>query len=235
LTLRLRKRLTDGLAVGGTYTLSKSIDDASSIAGNGGSVAQNDQDLAAERALSNFDQRHRFQVDFTYELPFGAGKRWLTDGASAALFGNWSFNGTLQLASGTPLTPLVVGNISDVARGVNGTLRANDNGQPITISDPSVAEFFNTAAFSLPAPGTFGNAGRNIIIGPGTSNLNLGLTRNINFGQANRGLSIQILASNLLNDVQFASVDTNVNSPTFGYVTGVRAMRRLQILTRFRF
>ena len=235
LTLRLRKRLTDGLAVGGTYTLSKSIDDASSIAGTGGTVAQNDQDLAAERSLSNFDQRHRFSTDFTYELPFGANKRWLTGGASAALFGNWSLNGTLQLASGTPLTPRVVGNISDVARGINGTLRANYNGEPIAVSDPTATLFFNTAAFSIPAPGTFGNAGRNIIIGPGTSNLNLGLTRNINFGQANRGLSIQILASNLLNDVQFASVDTNFNSPTFGYVTGVRAMRRLQILTRFRF
>jgi hypothetical protein len=235
MTVRLRKRLTNGLAVGGTYTLSKSIDDASSIAGNGGTVAQNDRDLAAERALSNFDQRHRFSTDFTYELPFGASKRWFTDGLSAALFGNWIFNGTLQLASGTPLTPRVIGNVSDVARGVNGTLRANYNGQPITISDPAVAEFFNIAAFSPPAPGTFGNAGRNIIIGPGTSTMNLGLTRNITFTQANRGLSIQILASNLLNDVQFASVDTNVSSPTFGQVTGVRPMRRIQVLTRFRF
>ncbi len=98
-----------------------------------------------------------------------------------------------------------------------------------------MGNFFNIAAFSPPAPGTFGNAGRNIIIGPGTSTLNLGVTRNITFTQSNRGLSIQILASNLLNDVQFASVDTNLNSPTFGEVTGIRPMRRLQILTRFRF
>ena len=60
-----------------TYTLSKSIDDASSIGGGGAVVAQNDQDLAAERGLSSFDQRHRFTGDFTYELPFGATKRWL--------------------------------------------------------------------------------------------------------------------------------------------------------------
>ena len=58
--------------------------------------------------------------------------------------------------------------------------------------------------------------------------MNLGLTKNITFSQT-RGLSIQILASNLFNDVQFASIDTNVNSPTFGQVTSVRPMRRVQL------
>ena len=234
LTVRLRKRLTKGVAVGGSYTLSRSIDDASSIGGGAGTVAQNDRDLEAERGLSSFDQRHRFSADFTYELPFGANKSWFTSGRAASLFGDWQVNGTLQLASGTPFTARVLGNIQDVARGTNGTLRANYDGAPIAISDPTALLFFNTAAFSIPAPGTFGNAGRNIIIGPGSSVMNLGLTRNLTWGQT-RGLSIQVLASNLLNDVQFASIDTNINSPTFGRVTSVRPMRRVQILTRFRF
>jgi trimeric autotransporter adhesin len=94
--------------------------------------------------------------------------------------------------------------------------------------------YFNTSAFSIPAPGTFGDAGRNTIIGPGTTSMNLGLTRNLSFGQT-RGLSIQILANNVLNTLQFATVDTVVNSPTFGQVTGVRPMRRIQVTTRFRF
>ena len=234
LTVRLRKRLTKGVAVGGSYTLSRSIDDASSIGGGVGTVAQNDRDLEAERGLSSFDQRHRFSGDFTYELPFGANKRWFTSGRAASLFGDWQVNGTLQLASGTPFTARVLGNIQDVARGTNGTLRANYNGAPIAIDDPTALLFFNAAAFSIPAPGTFGNAGRNIIIGPGSSVMNLGLTRNLTWGQT-RGLSIQVLASNLFNDVQFASIDTNLNSPTFGRVTAVRPMRRVQILTRFRF
>jgi len=234
LTLRLRKRLTNGLALGGTYRLSRSIDDASSIGGAGGTVAQNDRDLAAERGYSSFDQRHRFSADFTYELPFGSGKPWLNSGRAASLFGNWQVNGTWQLASGTPFTARVLGNIQDVARGTNGTLRANYDGTPIDLADPTALLFFNTSAFSIPAPGTFGNAGRNTIIGPGTSMMNMGLTRNINWGQT-RGLSIQILASNLLNDVQFASIDTNVNSPTFGRVTAIRPMRRVQIQTRLRF
>jgi hypothetical protein len=140
----------------------------------------------------------------------------------------------VQLASGTPFTARVLGATTDVAGGVNGTLRANYNGVPIAIGDPSTTEFFNIAAFSPPTPGTFGNAGRNTIIGPGTSVMNLGLTKNINLGTT-RGLSIQVLANNVFNTVQFASIDTVVNSRTFGYVTGVRPMRRLQLLFRFRF
>jgi hypothetical protein len=234
LTLRLRRRLTNGLAMGGTYILSRSIDDASSVAGGGGTVAQNDQDLAAERGLSSFDQRHRFAGDFTIELPFGSNKRWFNSGAAAAALGNWTLNGNAALASGTPFTARVLGSISDVSKGVNGTLRANYNGQPISISDPTAAAFFNTSAFSIPLPGTFGNAGRNTIIGPGTSSMNLGLTKNITFDQT-RGLSIQLLATNVFNTVQFASIDTVVNSQTFGQVTAVRPMRRIQLLFRFRF
>ena len=117
---------------------------------------------------------------------------------------------------------------------MNGTLRANYNGQPIGVSDPSSTLFFNKAAFSIPATGTFGNAGRNTIIGPGTTVMNLGLTKNISFSQT-RGLSIQLLASNVFNTVQFASIDTVVNSPTFGQVTSVRPMRRIQLMLRFRF
>ncbi len=233
-SFRIRKRLTKGIAAGAAYTLSKSIDDASSIGGGGGVVAQNDQDLAAERGLSSFDQRHRVSGDFTYELPFGDKKPWLNSGTMAALLGNWVLNGNVTLASGTPFTARVLSNVSDVSRGTNGTLRANYNGDPIQLSDPTTTQFFNGTAFSIPAPGTFGNAGRNTIIGPGTSNMNLSLTRNLTFGQ-NRGMSIQIQANNIFNTVQFSSIDTVVNSPTFGRVTGARAMRRVQIVMRFRF
>ena len=234
LSLRIRKRLTDGFAFTGTYTLSKSIDDASSIAGAGGTVAQNPDDLAAERGLSSFDQRHQFNGSVTYELPFGPNKRWFNDGTASEILGNWTLNMSVQLASGTPYSALILGSASDVARGTNGTLRANYNGQPIAISDPTTLAFFNTSAFSIPLPGTYGNSGRNIIIGPGTSVANFSVTKNFNFGQT-KGLSIQLLANNVFDTVQYATIDSYVNSPTFGQVTSVRPMRRIQILTRYRF
>jgi hypothetical protein len=234
MTARLRKRMAHGFAVAFSYMLSKSIDDASSIGGTAVVVAQNDQDLAAERGLSSFDQRHRFSADVTYDLPFGENQRWLQTGVGAAILGHWQVNANVQLASGTPFTARVLSDVRDVGTGVNGTLRANYNGETIALSDPTALHFFDTAAFSIPASGAFGNAGRNTIIGPGASNVSLALLRTIPLGQT-RTLSIQIQANNVFNSVQFASIDTVVNSPTFGEVTAFRPMRRVQIVTRLRF
>src|SRR5262249_26115442 len=156
--------------------------------------------------------------DFTYELPFGDNRIWLTQGGTmAAILGNWVFNGTVQLASGTPFTARLLASSQDVARGTNGTLRANYNGEPITVSDPTTLAFYNIGASGVRGAGTFGTAGRNTIIGPGTSVMNLALTRNISLGQT-RGLSLSINANNVLNPVQWATIDTAVNSRTFGQV-----------------
>ena len=125
-SLRVRKRLAHGLAVGGTYVYSKSIDDASSIGGGAVVVAQNPLNLAAERGLSSFDQRHKFTGDFLYELPFGTGKRWLSSaGPLTRAFGDWAVSGSFTIASGTPFTAYLLDSISDAARGSNGSLRPN--------------------------------------------------------------------------------------------------------------
>jgi hypothetical protein len=140
----------------------------------------------------------------------------------------------VNVYSGTPLTPRVSGNAADVARGTNGTLRADYNGQAVTLSDPSTSQFFNTAAFSVPLGGTFGDALRNMIVGPGNRQLNANFNRDIRL-KRNRTVSMQVTASNLLNMVQWSGVDTNVSSLTFGQVTSVRPMRSVQLNVRFRF
>src|SRR6478609_9468959 len=95
-TLRVRKRMRHGLSLGGTYTYSKSIDDASSIGGGATVVAQNDLDIAAERGLSSFNQTHRLVADYVYELPFGKDKKWLTSsGMAQNIFAGLSFSGNL--------------------------------------------------------------------------------------------------------------------------------------------
>jgi len=236
LSARLRKRLAQGVTLGGTYTYSKSMDDASSLSsGGGGVVAQNDKDLAAEWSLSSFDVRHRFSGDFSLELPFGAGRRWLTkEGWANYVVGGWMLNGTISVASGQPFTPLVTGAVSDVANGVNGTLRANYNGAPIQLDNPTLAQFFNTSAFSIPATGAFGNAGRNIIIGPGSFTFNMGMNKNFPV-RGTRGVSLRVQANNVLNTPVWGSIGTTVNSPTFGQVTSIRSMRSVQFVLRMNF
>jgi hypothetical protein len=117
---------------------------------------------------------------------------------------------------------------------VNGTLRASYNGQPIGIGDPSVGQWFNTRAFSVPVPGTFGNAGRNTIIGPGTVLFNIAMAKNIPLKDM-MGFEIRLEAQNAFNHPVYTGIDTTVNSPTFGQVISVGSMRKLQVFTRFRF
>lgn len=234
-SFRVQRRLVHGIGGGVSYTLARSRDDASSIGGGGTVVAQNDQNLAAEWGLSSFDRRQQLAANLNVELPFGPNRHWLNSGGPfAAIFGTWRATMNLTLQSGTPFTPRVLSDASDIARGTNGTLRANYSGQPIAISDPTIDQFFNTAAFSTPAPGTFGDASRNMIIGPGSKQLNAGLSRDIQLS-GNRTMSIQLNATNLLNLVNYQAIDTVVNSPTFGEVISVRPMRSVQLSLRFRY
>jgi len=234
-SLRVRKRLSHGLAVGGTYVFSKSIDDASSIGGGSVVVAQNPLNLAAERGLSSFDQRHKLTGDFLYELPFGSGKRWLTRGPLGRAFGDWTVSSTFTIASGMPFTPYVGGSIIDVGRGSSGSLRPNlVPGQPTQLANPSTGEWFNTAAFVAAPPGQYGDAGRDIIIGPGTVLFNASVAKTFPFKET-KSLEFRVTANNVLNHANFSGIDTNLNSPSFGQVTSVQTMRQLLFLSRFRF
>jgi trimeric autotransporter adhesin len=235
-TLRVRKRMRNGIQVGGTYTYSKSIDDASSIGGGAVVVAQNDNDIAAERGLSSFDQRQTLSADYYYQLPFGKEKKWLHgDTWEDKFFGGFAWQGNIMLATGFPFSPRIFGSETDLLRGVDGSLRPNlVPGQSIQLSNPSIHEWFNTAAFVAPLPGNFGNAGRNSIEGPGSINFNMAFSKTIQVKEM-QSLELRISATNVFNHVNFASIDTTLGSPTFGQVISVGSMRKTVLMARYRF
>jgi hypothetical protein len=263
-SVRLRKRLSSGISVGGIYTFSKSLDDASSIgagatsssnsrglgaggtgAGGGGggassagaaNIAQNPLNLSAERGLSSFNQTHRFTTDYLLELPFGGDKPWLTGrGPLRAIFGDWQWSGDWTIASGLPFTPRLLNNIADVNRGSNGTLRPDVvPGQSVSLANPSIGEWFNRAAFLASPAGQYGNARRNSIIGPGTKVFDMAFTKIISLKES-RVLEFRAQATNIFNIPNYSAIDTNLNSPTFGRVTGVGGMRQFTLTSRFRF
>ena len=234
-TVRASRRPVKGVGGGLSYTLAKSRDNASTIGGGATVVAQDDQNLAAEWGLSSFDRRQQLSANTNIELPFGPNRRWFSQpGTWQSIMRDWRVTTTFTWQSGTPLTPRVTGSVSDVARGTNGTLRANYDGERVRLSDPTIDRFFNTSAFSIPSPGTFGNASRNMIIGPGSRLLNAQVARDMRMG-GNRVMSIQFNTNNLLNAVNYGAADTLVNSPTFGQVLSVRGMRSTQLNLRFRF
>jgi hypothetical protein len=269
-SVRLRKRLAKGFAIGGIYTFSKALDDASSIgagatsglntpglgaggtgAGGGGgggsssassgssadasNVAQNPFNLSAERGLSSFNQTHKFTADYLWELPFGHDKRWLTDNTPwRAILGDWQWSGDWTIASGLPFTPRIIGNIGNLNAGTNGTQRPDlVHGQSVSLPNPTVREWFNTAAFVLPA-GPYGDARRNSIVGPGTKVFDMAFTKIIPLKESHL-LEFRAQSTNIFNIPNYSSIDTSVTSPTFGRVTGVGAMRAFTMTGRFRF
>jgi hypothetical protein len=248
-SVRLRKRLQGGYSFGGTYTFSKSIDDASSIGGGASVVAQNPFDLSGERGLSVFNQTHKFTGDFLGELPFGHDKRWLSEASPwRAIFGDWQWSGDWTIDSGLPFTPRVLG--ADVRSGTTGTIRANlVPGVPVSVPNPSIHEWFNTAAFQAPPsladcnnsavnplglPCVYGDARRDSIVGPGSLLFDMAATKVFPMAEG-RMLEFRASASNVFNRPQYSSIDTTLNSPTFGRVIAVGAMRTITLTARFRF
>jgi hypothetical protein len=231
--VQLLRRLAHGVSGSASYTLSKSMDDSPSL-GGGTAVAQDPQNLGAEWALSNFDRRHQFTGNLLVELPFGANRRWLHNGGFfGGVFGGWSASFVFTAMSGTPLTPRVT-TAGNIAQGAGGALRADYTGAPITIDNPSTEQFFNTTAFVVPPTGVFGDAARNMIIGPGSHTLNAVFVRDLRLG-GNRALTLQMNALNLLNTELWGTVDTNLNSLTYGQVLSVRPARTVTLNARFRF
>ncbi len=231
----VQRGLASGIRFGASYTLAKSMDNASSLGAGGAVVAQNDQDLEAEYALSNFDQRHQFSANVMWELPFGVGRKWLADGGLlAAAVGEWSMTMNVSANSGSPFTPRVVGATTSVANGTSGSLRADYLGGGIGLDNPTLLDYFNTGAFAAPSLGAFGTSPRNVIIGPGGYVVTAQFSRDMRIG-GNRSVNLQINANNLLNTTRWTSVDTNVNSNTFGQVTRFAPMRTITLGARIRF
>ena len=240
MSVNFNKNEAGGFGYRAQYSFASSRDNSPSLAGGGGgggtgNVAQDDRNIDAEWARSGFEQRHQFQVSGSYRFPFGRNERWFTNGGPfAGMLGGWQVSASFQARSGRPQSVTVSGASRDIASGINGALRADYNGQEVAISDPSIDQWFNTAAFSVPAAGSFGSSPRNIIIGPGSKDFGMTFNRSVQLG-GNRNVQIQMQFNNILNLANYSGIDTNVNSPTFGQVRGVNGQRTGRLNLQFRF
>lgn len=234
LQARFQQRLSMGLALLGSYTWSKSIDDASNFFSSAGdpNFPQNSYDLRAERGLSNFDVRQRLSVSYSYDLPFGRGRAYAHDrGFLTTLLTGWQTYGIVTAQTGRPFTVALIQEFDNSGTG-RSSLGFGANDRPNLVGDPNSGprtpeRWFNPAAFAFPAPGTFGNAGRNILTGPGYQNVNASLVKNTALGER---VSLQLRAEvfNLFNHPNLNLPDNFLGSPTFGQVTSARDPRHIQ-------
>lgn len=242
---QLRRRLRKGLTASLEYTYSKSIDDDSALGGQGPvasglssqpssqptpTIAQDWLDLSAERGLSTFDQRNLLNAQVQYTTGMGLGGGTLMSGWSGRLFKDWTVLSTITTGSGLPETPVYLAAVAGT--GVTGSIRPATTGKPINAAPPGL--YLNPAAYAAPAPGQWGNAGRDSITGPGQFSLNAALARTFRL-EGRYNLDLRVDSTNLLNHAVFSAWNTTFGSPQFGLPASANAMRSLQTTLRVRF
>jgi len=231
--VKLTRRFRRGISASLNYTYSKSIDNASTLGGGGTTVAQNDQDLHAERGLSSFDRRHVLAANYILTSPFGQnGAFHSSNEFTTKLLQDWTISGSMSAMSGSPFTARVLGNQSNSGgTGSVGSGRADSTGLPV--DDGS--GYFNPLAFAIPKPGFFGDAGRNTITGPSQLTMNISLSRSFRIGDDRRRLEFRVDTTNFVNSVNITSIGTVLNANNYGLATNAAGMRTVSMSLRFRF
>ena len=164
LTAKVEKRFSKGLTFLSSFTWSKNIDQGGEDLLNGDQGPVTPWDLSRERSLSTLHREFAYVFSSVYELPFGKGRRYLTSGPGRWLFGGWQVGGLLSLLSGMPLGHTI--NVNN--QNLGGSVRGDYVRSPNLPSDQRNIDQWFDIGFVVPsAPGVTGNAGRNLIIGPG--------------------------------------------------------------------
>ncbi len=205
LLLKFQRRFANNFSFLNSYTFGKSIDIASD---NEAGLTNNYDVVGYHHARSEYDVRHTFSSSVIYEVPW----------ARERIYGGWQVNGILYLRSGLPFTVVQTQGVRSTGTG-NRPDRICDG----KLDNPTVEKWFDTACFVAPTDttGTYGNAGRNILEGPGQFNIDASIIKNTRIGRINT--EIRIEAFNLLNHPQFANPVNNtgnqLGNASFGQLT----------------
>jgi hypothetical protein len=240
LQAKLEQRFSHGLSFLVSYTHSKLIDEASSVFDASiltGPIANfpvaDSFNRKLERDLSTGDMPNVFVTSFTFELPFGKGKRFATSGWASKIFGGLELAGVGTLQSGLPLAVTQVTNFNAFAG--FGTQRPNVAANPnLPSSQQTTAQFFNTAAFTIAPQFTIGSASRNPVRGPHYRNLDMALIKRVFFGEG-RSFEFRAEAFNLTNTPPLGAPATVVGAAGFGSITSAGDPRVIQFGAKLNF
>jgi len=242
LDLAVERKFSNGLTFQAAYTLAK---DRTDVGNDGESdTPENPYNRARDMANIQFVPRNRFTGNVLWEIPFGQGKRFggsLPKAANAVL-GNWQTSWITVMDSGQFLTPTYDGNQPNVRA---SSLRTDCVGS-WSVSNPSMSEWFNPAAFAIPAAGQYGDCSRGIIHGPGMVSFNVGLFKSFNLTEKMR-MKFEARAMNAFNHLNPGNPSTDISDTQgVGRITDVRTMfnssaaggngeRHIQLGLRFEF
>jgi hypothetical protein len=236
LQLKAEKRLSAGLMFLSAYTFSKSINDQPEICCNG-PWPQNSYDLKSEKGLSDFDNRWRWVTSFDYELPVGRGKRFLNSSRAGDLaFGGWHVGGIFTMRAGFPFSPLMGYDPSNTgSNGLTRTDRIANGNLPSGQRSPDL--WFDINAFPLPTGYTFGNAGKNILDGPGGVTMDMSIRKVFSITER-YNVEFRAESFNTFNHAVFAQPDNYITDGpgAAGVITStVIPQRQFQFALKFHF
>ena len=222
LSVAVRRSFSRGFLLSANYMWSHQIDDGSDGSGDGDSlVPQNVACQSCEWASGIWDVRHVFNANAVYELPFGPGKKFLSEpGLVRAVAGGWEVTSTLMARTGFPINVLVSRSSSSVPDG-NTTDQRPDIVPGVSLTPPggaTIGQWINPAAFAVPASGTFGDAPRNIARGPGAWQMDFGVGKRITLSEATR-LEFRGEFFNIFNHPQYGLPQAAFGVPGFGTIT----------------
>ena len=233
LQVRAEKRYSHGLSASLAWTWSKYMSNAGNINGGGNGPPQDNRCYACEWGPMPEDRRHVVVVNHNWELPFGPSKALVSSGPLAHILGNWRLSGIWSMAAGTRFTPGLAGSVSNSAGG--GGERPNritDGNLPA--DQRTIDRWFDLGAFAAPAQFTFGNAGRGILIGPGSFNVDLGVHREFRFGESRR-LQFRWEMFNAFNRANFQPPNAAIGNPQAGQISDTDPARIMQLALKFYF
>lgn len=233
LQVKVNKRFSRDITFAVAYTYAKAIEDARSqqtFQGGGGHI-QDPFNLRADRAAGDTDLRHRFVSSYLYALPF-----FRQPGMLSTLFGGWELGGILTLQTGTPVR--IVSGPDNSLTGVRND-RPNLVGNPFLSASRSRAElvsrWFDPTAFVQNPAGTYGNAGRNILRGPGVINWDVSVSKAFPMFLEGHRLHLRGEAFNVMNRPNFGDPNATLNSPAVGRITSAADGRIMQVALRYTF
>jgi Carboxypeptidase regulatory-like domain/TonB dependent receptor len=241
----IEQRLSHGLNFNFSYVWSHFLDDMDtsgwgSRSGNQG--WQNAYNPQANYGNSNFDVRNAFKGYAVYELPFGQGRQFLNNNRIVdAFIGGWQIAPLLIIQSGQPFTPVMSNGTASYASGGGGfAWYPNVIGNPQLVNR-GIKQWFNEAAFAVPASGTFGNERRGQLTGPGLSTVNLSLSKTFAIWESVH-LQVRADADNVFNHASFALPNANLSLTGSAISTGTSnisntsvPMRNMQLSARISF
>ena len=231
-TFKAERRFDGRSSFNVAYTLSQSKDDASSPGATAfeANVPQDVRNIfPGENALSSFDHRHQFVASGSYQFPFFEG----TGGATEAVAGGWRVNAVVTVQSGAPFTVNLGQDNANIGSGP--AQRPDQIGDPtLPVGQRSAAQWFNTGAFALQDPFTFGSAGRNSVFAPGLANVDLSIVKGWYVGEQGR-LEFRWEIFNLLNRANLDVPNRVFGTPNFGRIFSAQHAREMQFGLRYSF